>query len=100
MSKYYIISLKRTQKNDEYFTFWRANSSGYSNFEEGAGKYSEEEVKSNLDYFDNKESTYAVDAELIQSQFIQKEYDGHWREYLPNNFHVRKILRIKLKQLK
>lgn len=65
MSDYYILSLKWT-RGDDNITWWGPDCSGYTWDLSVAGRYTEERVKGNPAYFDNRESTLAVPCEIAE----------------------------------
>ena len=65
MSEYFILSLKWTRREDN-ITWWGPNCSGYTWNLDGAGRYTEERVRGNPAYFDNRESTVAVPCEVAE----------------------------------
>lgn len=100
MKQFYILSLKWTTKDAPVFTLWRSNDSGYTLYEETAGRYTEDRILENQPYYNNNKSTMAVDVVLIEDDFVRLKDFGHWVESLPNTPEIRKKLGIKLKQLK
>lgn len=66
--EYYIISVNHTRNDREglVLTWWRENASGYTVFVEQAGRYPEEVVKANEDYYNNGEDTIAVPCERAE----------------------------------
>jgi hypothetical protein len=64
MKQYYIISCKHT--SGYTLTLWRPNNSGYTIYLEQAGKYSEEDVKKNPLYYNNRNDTIAVPVEELE----------------------------------
>lgn len=56
--QYIILSLSHSTIEEPMF--WRANDMGYTNSPFAAGKYTEEQVKENPDYYNNGLSTVAI----------------------------------------
>lgn len=65
MSDFYIVSLKHTQRQHMYITFWRPDDAGYSYPLSWSGKYPEERVRSDLGYYNSGHSTIAVPCSVV-----------------------------------
>lgn len=85
--KYYILSIKWTNENDEVFTFWQKNCSGYTHYLENAGLYDEDKTKIN-------EGIIYVPKEIVDKYAIKITHRHNQKEYmaLPNRGHIRKEL--------
>lgn len=55
---YFILSLKHSTQ--ECPAFWRANNAGYTNSPFMAGIYTEHQIRSNPEYYNNGYSTVAI----------------------------------------
>lgn len=91
---YFLLSLRRTHKNDEWFSFWRPLSSGYAWFQHLTGLYSQETAEKN-----NDENAIMVCSDLISDKWQEIEYGGKKVKILPNNDEIRKLLGINKSQL-
>jgi len=65
MSQYFIVSLKHTPKSDKYITVWRPDARGYAWALSWAGRYSNDEVMANLEYFNSGSDSLAVPVEIL-----------------------------------
>ncbi len=54
-----ILDIRRERRCDECL-FWRANNAGYTTRIESAGRYTEQQVRGNASYYDNKYTTLAI----------------------------------------
>lgn len=90
--RFYIVSLKWTNKNDKWITFSRSNYAGYCLFKEWCGLY--------LDNCFNADPAKEmfVDSEKLKSLWIKIKHEGYEREVLPNTAKVRKILGVEKNQ--
>lgn len=100
MKNYYILSLKWTRPNEAAFVFWRENNNGYCWYREWAGLYSEETVKSHLDYYDDHESDIAIEASIIDPLWKRCRYDGKEVHLLLNTPEIREKLGIGKKKFR
>jgi hypothetical protein len=66
MQAYFIASVAHTQKADRYITFWRAENKGYAWPLSWSGKYSEEAVLQNMEYYNDGWHTIAVPADVVE----------------------------------
>lgn len=87
----YIISLKHTNKGDQFITLWRPNDAGYCWFKEDAGKY----AKPKKDYHDSDDSI-PITFEDAEKLFILITYDGELKHCIPNCSAVWKQLCVKM----
>jgi hypothetical protein len=69
MKEYYILSINHTR--GYVVSLWRPNNSGYTIYLEQAGRYSEEQVKKNQQYYDNKVTTMAVPCEDVEKMALR-----------------------------
>lgn len=60
---YYILSLKWTRDRNRQIVWWGPGNSGYTEDLAAAGVYTEEQVRDQPDYYNNRESTIAVPVE-------------------------------------
>ena len=66
---YYIISLKHTNKEDNYITLWRPDNSGYCYRQDHAGKY-----KEIIDGYHNGEGdSLPIEVEKLDGFFINSD---------------------------
>jgi hypothetical protein len=72
--EYYILSLKLSKKRDKWFTFWRSNNSGYVWCIDNAGVYKEKEIMSEQAYYNNMESTLAIETYIVKE--FAKNYNA------------------------
>lgn len=92
--KYYIISLKHTNKTDSYLTLWRADNSGYCISRELAGIYTEIQ-----DGYHNSEGQLVIECEQLDKLMIlvtnedKKEFNA-----VPNCMAIHRILGVKYKK--
>jgi len=93
MSKqeYYIISLKHTEKRDEYITLWRPNNAGYCYSKESAGTYEIPEKG-----YHDSDDNMPLSEEKADKLFIIANYDGTEKHMIPNCSAVWKQLGIKI----
>ena len=66
MTDYYIMSLKWTRHNEDSVTWWGPNNSGYTWVLANAGRYTEDQVRGNLSYYDNRDSTIAIPCKVAE----------------------------------
>ncbi|UGQ44938.1 hypothetical protein [Massilia endophytica] len=67
MSACYIVSVKWTRRDSPYITFWRPDDCGYAWPLSWAGRYAEDDVLANKDYYHNGVSTIAVPCMLVDN---------------------------------
>lgn len=67
MTEFYVVSLKHTKRSEPYITLWRENDRGYTLYPECAGKYSEEQIRDRLGYYDDGDRTMAVPCYLLDA---------------------------------
>lgn len=79
---YYIVSIKHTR--GEKVCFWRPNNAGYTEIINDAGKYTEEQVKSSQNYYNNFDSSIAVPCEVVTSKILP---------YVPNEMNIMSIFK-------
>jgi len=65
MTAHYVISVKHTKKDDLYISVWRPENAGYAWPLSWAGRYSDEEIVSSLDYYHNGSDSIAVPCEVL-----------------------------------
>jgi hypothetical protein len=95
-TRFLLLSLKWTNKKDNWFTFWREKSAGYCWFKDWAGLYDIEKARETHGH----DNTIMVDSFLIKHLWKEIEYEGKKREILPNTEEVREALSIQLRDLK
>lgn len=66
MKEFYIVSVSHTCKDNSYILLWAEDNRGYAYGLDKAGKYSEEIVRSMLDYYNNGKETIAIPCDVIQ----------------------------------
>jgi hypothetical protein len=66
MQAYVIVSVAHTLKADLYITFWRPENKGYAWPLSWSGKYSEEEVLKNMEYYNDGWHTIAVPVDIAE----------------------------------
>lgn len=59
-----ILSLKYTR---DLWVWWGPNNCGYTSNLDDAGRYTEEQVRGDLDYYNDNESTRAIPVEVAES---------------------------------
>ena len=82
-TKYYIVSLKHTKRNDPYLTLWRHDKKGYCWPIAWAGEYSLADV---LEYLTGSDDSYAVPLGFLGE--IVKDDEG--RACYKNSAEIRK----------
>lgn len=89
-----LLSLKHSRKEEEVFTFWRPNNSGYTIFLESSGQYEIIE-----DGYHDSESTMPIDQETMNTLDKMKRSE-HGSEYtvIPINKRNLKILNVEFKK--
>lgn len=82
--EYFVISVSNTPRHSPYITLWGANNAGYRARIETAGRYSESQIKGNLDYYNDGINTLAVPCDIVdhlaipvQKGFLDDD-TGHW----------------------
>lgn len=64
-AEFYVISVKHTQREHAYITVWRPKAKGYAWPLSWAGKYSADEINTNLDYYHRGDDSLAVPCLLL-----------------------------------
>lgn len=64
---FYIASLKHTRRDNAYITFWRPDNCGYAWPLPWSGKYADERVLLDQDYYNNGYDTIAVPCEMVDA---------------------------------
>lgn len=95
MKQYYIISLKHTSKGDTALTFWRANGGGYAWHRDGAGLYTEEEIKNKV-----TADNVAIEKEKVDPFWMNADDFGDKYIAVANTAAVRNALGITDKLMK
>lgn len=95
----YIISLKHTCKKDPFITFWRQNANGYCYRRDWVGKYEDNLIQANQDYYNDKD-TFAVDSEIVDKLWTKCQllYGGEIIEAILNTTVNLKMLNLSSKQ--
>lgn len=96
MNKYYILSLKHTNKDDVWLTFWRPEERGYCWFKDWAGMY--ELLNPNPLVFERDSCVY-VSENLLADMWTPVYYEEEIRLVVFNNFLNRQKLLIHKSQL-
>lgn len=65
--EYYVISLKWSTGDN--VCFWRPNSSGYTEYPDEAGIYTEAQIEQHQDYYNDGEDTLAVEKSQLKELF-------------------------------
>jgi hypothetical protein len=69
MSKeYYIYSF---HSSPDLMLWWRANNAGYTTRLDDAGRYTEEQVRAEPDYYDNRTETVAVPCDVVDDAAVR-----------------------------
>ena len=97
---HYIISLKWTFPDSGAFTFWRKNGNGYCWYREWAGLYPEKDIIEKSTHYDDKENTFAVNAQLIEDLWEDCIYDRMIVSLLLNTTAIRRKIGIRKNQLR
>lgn len=61
----YIVSVRHTQRGDQFITFWRPNNAGYAYPLSWAGKYDSDEILQG--YHNNGWDTIAVSCDVVDA---------------------------------
>lgn len=69
-NEFYILSMKWTRGGDS-LTWWAPNNNGYTIVLEHAGRYTEEQVAGNPDYYNNGYNTLAVPCDAVEAVAIR-----------------------------
>ncbi|CAM3961192.1 hypothetical protein SESI111939_10030 [Serratia silvae] len=64
--EYFVISVGHTQRSSPYILLWAANNSGYRGRLETAGRYTESQIRKQLDYYNNGCDTVAVPCDVAE----------------------------------
>ena len=64
--EYFVISVGHTQRSSPYIFLWAANNSGYRGRLETAGRYTESQIRKQLDYYNNGCDTVAVPCDVAE----------------------------------
>lgn len=94
----YIISKKWTGRKDAFLTLWRPNNSGYCFSDELAGKYTDEKIASNKEYYHHP-LNLVIDETIIKPLLTPVFYENRHLNIIPNTAKNRKLLGIKAKEL-
>ncbi|WP_191058542.1 hypothetical protein [Geminicoccus harenae] len=78
MSDFYIISVKHTRSDQRYITLWGADDCGYKQRLNTAGRYTEDNVRARLGYYNSGSSTIAVPADVVERLAV----DGDSRQFV------------------
>jgi len=70
---YYIVNLSHLRRDQLYVAVWRPDCSGYAWPLSWAGKYPEEEVRKDLDYFNDGCVNIAVPCEVLDAMAVVPE---------------------------
>jgi len=93
MPKHYIIlSLKHSSKDEA--CFWRADNSGYTIHPWAAGIYTEEQINSDPEYYNDGYNTIAIcltDGSLKESGLVHKLKMPELRKFIAENRHRKKL---------
>lgn len=72
MSKlFYVISLKWTKRDTPYITVWRPNDCGYAWPLSWAGRYEEDTILGNREYYHRGDDTMAIACELLDEMAVE-----------------------------
>jgi hypothetical protein len=66
--EYYIYSFHSTP---DLMLWWRANNAGYTTRLDDAGRYTEEQVRAEPDYYDNRTETVAVPCDVVDDAAVR-----------------------------
>ncbi len=72
--KYYIISLKYTERSEPYITLWRPNDAGYCWFKDMAGIYTDI-----YEGYHRSGDSIPVAAAIVDQLFTEVTYEGKKR---------------------
>lgn len=93
--EYFVISVGHTQRSSPYILLWAANNSGYRGRLETAGRYTESQIRKQLDYYNNGCDTVAVPCEVAEPLSIPVQpgfFDDDNGRWLRNNNTMWKAL--------
>jgi hypothetical protein len=80
---YYIFSIKWTKKGDRVATWWREENNGYCYRMDWAGKYTQEQIDAQPDYYNNGDETVAIPCEVVDKLVMQVVEAGSFvNEYI------------------
>ena len=71
LKEYYILSLKHTHDRDHVLTWWRPDNKGYTWYLTGAGKYTQDDIDANPEYYNDRERTMAVPCDTVD-RFVEE----------------------------
>lgn len=82
--EYFVISVGHTQRGSPYITLWAANNSGYRGRIETAGRYTENQIRQKLGYYNCGCDNVAVPCDVaeplsfpVQPGFFDDD-NGRW----------------------
>lgn len=82
--EYFVISVGHTQRCNPYITLWAADNSGYRGRVETAGRYTESQIRKQLDYYNCGCDNVAVPCDVaeplsfpVQPGFFDDD-NGRW----------------------
>lgn len=94
---YYLISIKRTYRNDFVFHLWQPESSGYTYFKHKSGLYEKEKAFS-IAHGNHFEGAFPVPMNVVDQLWTQVNYEPHNHlqhgDIIINNSYTRNAMRI------
>lgn len=65
--EYFVLSVNHTTRESRFILLWNPNNAGYCNRLHVAGRYTEDQIRAGLNYYNNGCDTIAVPCEVLES---------------------------------
>ena len=86
--EYFVLSVNHTTRESRFILLWNPNNAGYCNRLHVAGRYTEEQIRGSMRYYNGGDNTIAVPCEVLQSMTVPAPdgwFDTNGGDVVENN---------------
>ncbi|QMV50925.1 hypothetical protein [Ewingella americana] len=86
--EYFVLSVNHTTRESRFILLWNPNNAGYCNRLHVAGRYTEEQIRGSMHYYNDGCANIAVPCEVLESMTVPAPdgwFDTNGGDVVENN---------------